>query len=217
MTTSYYKGSAGGVLVYDITQRSTFASISTWLQDFREFTDEKIKAILVGRCCFDYLGNKKDLAEQRQVPVEEAQALAQKEGLFFMETSAVLAAGGQVEEAFFTLLESKLGVKRYCHGERDRNGRPARRRGSWSTSAGQVRRPAAERGEQVLLVGFGVCRGLWPQGWPVNANTSYFTANSLLRGVSVVGDRFGVTIVLFGDLYFLDCLARLFAIKFGCF
>lgn len=199
MTTSYYKGSAGGVLVYDITQRSTFESISTWLQDFREFTDEKIKAILVGRCCYDYLGNKKDLAEQRQVPVEEAQALAQREGVFFMETSAVLAAGGQVEEAFFTLLESRLGVKRHCLCERDRTRGPARRRGSRSTFAGQVCRAAAERRKQVLLVGFGVFRGLWSQGWPVNANTSYFTANSLLRGISVVRERFGVNIILLGD------------------
>ncbi|XP_042029464.1 ras-related protein RABA5d-like [Salvia splendens] len=81
VTSAYYRGSFGALVVYDITRRSTFDSISRWLDELKTHSDTAVAKMLVG--------NKLDLDNIRDVSVEEGKSLAESEGLFFMETSAL--------------------------------------------------------------------------------------------------------------------------------
>ncbi len=81
---------AGALLVYDITRRSTFNHLTSWLTDARNLTDPNTVILLIG--------NKTDLTKQREVSFEEATKFAEENGLLFMETSA--KDGTRVEEAF---------------------------------------------------------------------------------------------------------------------
>ncbi|KAE9602852.1 hypothetical protein Lal_00049678 [Lupinus albus] len=94
VTSAYYRGAAGAMLVYDITKRPTFDHIPRWLEELRNHADKNIVIILIG--------NKSDLEDQRDVPTEDAKEFAEKEGLFFLETSALQATN--VESAFTTVL-----------------------------------------------------------------------------------------------------------------
>lgn len=90
----------GAMLVYDITKRQTFDHIPRWLEELRAHADKNIVIILIG--------NKSDLEDQRAVPTEDAKEFAQTEGLFFLETSALIATN--VEEAFLTVLTEIFNI-----------------------------------------------------------------------------------------------------------
>lgn len=90
VTRSYYRGAAGALLVYDITSRETYNTLTTWLTDARTLASPNIIIIL--------LGNKKDLDADREVTFLEASRFAQENELMFLETSAM--TGENVEEAF---------------------------------------------------------------------------------------------------------------------
>lgn len=94
VTSAYYRGSLGAMLVYDITKRQSFDHVARWLEELRGHADKNIVIMLVG--------NKSDLGSLRDVPTEDAKEFAQKENLFFMETSALEATN--VEQAFATVL-----------------------------------------------------------------------------------------------------------------
>lgn len=117
MTSAYYRGAVGAMLVYDITKRQTFDHIPRWLEELRAHADKNIVIILIG--------NKTDLEDQRTVPTEDAKEFAQKEGLFFLETSALDATN--VEESFSTLLSEIFNIvnkKNLVAGEDQANGNP---------------------------------------------------------------------------------------------
>ena len=80
--------------MYDITKRQSFDHIPRWLEELRSHADKNIVIMLIG--------NKSDLEEQRAVTTEDAKEFAQKEGLFFLETSALEATN--VEPAFMAVL-----------------------------------------------------------------------------------------------------------------
>ncbi|KAF8041305.1 hypothetical protein BT93_A0039 [Corymbia citriodora subsp. variegata] len=90
VTSAYYRGAVGALVVYDITRRSTFDSVSRWLDELKTHSDTTVAMMLVG--------NKCDLESIRDVTVEEGKSLAESEGLFFMETSALDATN--VKTAF---------------------------------------------------------------------------------------------------------------------
>ncbi|XP_021281327.1 ras-related protein RGP1 isoform X2 [Herrania umbratica] len=94
VTSAYYRGAVGAMLVYDITKRPSFDHVAKWLEELRGHADKNIVIMLVG--------NKSDLGSLRAVPVEDAKEFAQRESLFFMETSALEATN--VESAFLTVL-----------------------------------------------------------------------------------------------------------------
>lgn len=100
VTSAYYRGAVGAMLVYDITKRQTFEHIPRWLEELRGHADKNIVIILIG--------NKSDLESQRAVPTEDAKEFAQKEGLFFLETSALEATN--VETAFMTVLTEIFNI-----------------------------------------------------------------------------------------------------------
>lgn len=90
VTRSYYRGAAGALMVYDITRRSTYNHLSSWLADARNLTNPNTVIFLIG--------NKSDLTEQREVSFTEASQFASENGLIFAETSA--KSGENVEESF---------------------------------------------------------------------------------------------------------------------
>lgn len=83
------------MLVYDITKRQTFDHMARWLEELRSHADKNIVVMLIG--------NKCDLGSLRAVPTEDAQEFAERENLFFMETSALEATN--VESAFLSALK----------------------------------------------------------------------------------------------------------------
>lgn len=90
VTRSYYRGAAGALMVYDITRRSTYNHLSSWLTDTRNLTNPSTVIFLIG--------NKRDVEDQRDVTYEEAKDFAEENGLMFVEASA--KTGEKVEEAF---------------------------------------------------------------------------------------------------------------------
>jgi Ras-related protein Rab-11A len=100
VTSAYYRGAVGAMLVYDITRRQTFDHIPRWLEELRAHADKNIVIILIG--------NKSDLEDQRAIPTEDAREFAEKEGLFFLETSAFNATN--VESAFSTVLNEIFNI-----------------------------------------------------------------------------------------------------------
>ncbi|KAG5510920.1 hypothetical protein JKF63_06421 [Porcisia hertigi] len=92
VTRGYYRGAAAALLVYDISRRSTYAHIGSWLTDARANTGPETVFILVG--------NKSDLEEEREVSYEEAAQFAGEHNLLFLECSAL--NGNNVEEAFLS-------------------------------------------------------------------------------------------------------------------
>ena len=90
VTRSYYRGAAGALLTYDITNRESFNCLTNWLTDARTLASPQIVILMVG--------NKKDLEDEREVTFLEASRFAQENGLMFLETSA--KTGQSVEEAF---------------------------------------------------------------------------------------------------------------------
>ncbi|KAK1320858.1 Ras-related protein Rab2BV [Acorus calamus] len=94
ITSAYYRGAVGALLVYDITKRQTFDNVQRWLRELRDHADSNIVIMMAG--------NKSDLHHLRAVAEDDAQSLAEKEGLSFLETSALEAVN--IEKAFQTIL-----------------------------------------------------------------------------------------------------------------
>jgi small GTP-binding protein len=80
VTTSYYKGTFGALLVYDIFSSPSFASVPRWLSELRDKAAQGCILLLVG--------NKCDNEEQRSVTVDEGKQFAERETMLFIETSA---------------------------------------------------------------------------------------------------------------------------------
>ncbi|XP_053718706.1 ras-related protein Rab-25-like [Synchiropus splendidus] len=94
ITSAYYRGAVGALLVYDITKQPTYESAERWLKELYDHADPHMVVMLVG--------NKTDLESIRTVPTEEAKDFAEKNNLMFMETSAMDSTN--VEEAFNEVL-----------------------------------------------------------------------------------------------------------------
>ncbi|XP_056864430.1 LOW QUALITY PROTEIN: ras-related protein RABA1f-like [Raphanus sativus] len=95
ITSAYYRGAVGALLVYDVTRHVTFSNVERWLKELRDHTDSNIVIMFVG--------NKADLRHLRAVSTEDAKAFAEeRESTFFVETSALEATN--VENAFTQVL-----------------------------------------------------------------------------------------------------------------
>ena len=80
ITTSYYKSAHAIIILYDITEQSSFDHINNWMIEIDKFAKQGVLRIIVG--------NKKDLESKRQVSTKDAESLADKYGIKFMEVSA---------------------------------------------------------------------------------------------------------------------------------
>lgn len=94
ITSAYYRGAVGALLVYDIAKHLTYENVERWLKELRDHADNNIVIMLVG--------NKSDLRHLRAVPTDEAKAFAEKNNLSFIETSALDSTN--VETAFQNIL-----------------------------------------------------------------------------------------------------------------
>jgi Ras-related protein Rab-8A len=95
ITTSYFKGAQGILLVYDVTDRKTFQAIGNWISQIKNHADVNVNRVLIG--------NKCDMVEERAVSTAEGQALATQFEMEFYETSAKQDIA--VEKAFIRLAE----------------------------------------------------------------------------------------------------------------
>ncbi|XP_045150888.1 ras-related protein Rab-8B [Echinops telfairi] len=107
ITTAYYRGAMGIMLVYDITNEKSFDNIKNWIRNIEEHASSDVERMI--------LGNKCDMNDKRQVSKERGEKLAIDYGIKFLETSA--KSSTNVEEAFFTLardIMTKLNRKMVC-------------------------------------------------------------------------------------------------------
>lgn len=95
---AYFRGALGAVLVYDITSRESFDELSSWLTDLQALAVKNAYIILVG--------NKSDLADDRQIEESEAEEFANRYSLIRLETSA--KTGDGVADAFARLGQGVL-------------------------------------------------------------------------------------------------------------
>lgn len=93
ITTAYYRGAMGIMLVYDVSNLKSFENISNWIRNIEMHATQDVELMI--------LGNKCDIADKRQVSKEKGEQLALQHSIKFMETSA--KATINIEEAFTTL------------------------------------------------------------------------------------------------------------------
>jgi len=93
ITTAYYRGAMGILLVYDVTDEKSFMSIRNWIANVDQFAQDSVNRILVG--------NKCDMTTKKVVEYSSGKALADEFGIRFLETSAKNSTN--VDEAFISL------------------------------------------------------------------------------------------------------------------
>jgi Ras-related protein Rab-1A len=135
ITSSYYRGAHGIIIVYDITDRESFDNVKQWLNEIDRYACENVNKLLVG--------NKCDMDSKRQVEYEEAKAFADERGIPFLETSAKDSTN--VEKAFIQMagdIKNRMAMV------------PAVEEGAAAPGKGTV---AVGRGESVGKSGGGGC------------------------------------------------------------
>lgn len=110
ITSAYYRGAVGALVVYDISKSLTFKNVENWVTELRENASQNIEIMLVG--------NKCDLGNLREVPTAEAKEFAEKHGFTFIETSALDSTN--VDSAFETLVK-EVYLPHPCIGCMSRN------------------------------------------------------------------------------------------------
>ena len=95
ITSAYYKGAKGALIVYDITRKNTFDNIDKWITDLKLNGDKNI--------CIIILGNKSDLIDKREINKNDGIKKAEMYKTAFLETSAL--NGDNISKAFDVLIE----------------------------------------------------------------------------------------------------------------
>jgi len=93
ITTAYYRGAMGILLVYDVTDDKSFANIRNWIRNIEQHASENVNKILIG--------NKCDLVDKKVIDTARGKALAEEFSIRFLETSAKNSIN--VDEAFISL------------------------------------------------------------------------------------------------------------------
>ncbi|CAK0828973.1 unnamed protein product [Prorocentrum cordatum] len=136
ITSAYYRGADGIVLIYDVTDRETFAHVDEWLAEVdRYVTDSTVKILI---------GNKCDLAEERQVAAEDrGKKKAEALGMCFLETSAKAATNVQERPSRRRPPRSSPGARRRARAPRGARSAPGAPACCSRRSRAAPRRPAA--------------------------------------------------------------------------
>ena len=95
ITAAYYKGAKGGLVVYDVTSKTSFDNVDNWVSEIKEKASTDMKTMMIG--------NKIDLKDERTVSTEEALEKAKLLELPLMEASALDSTN--VKQAFYDLLK----------------------------------------------------------------------------------------------------------------
>lgn len=93
ITSSYYRGAHGIIVVYDVTDQESFDNVKTWLSEIDRYANEHVNKLLVG--------NKADLVSKKVIETQAAQEFASELNIPFLETSA--KDSKNVEQAFMTM------------------------------------------------------------------------------------------------------------------
>ena len=93
ITSSYYRGAHGIIIVYDVTDMESFNNVKTWLSEIEKYASDNVNKLLVG--------NKSDLVVKKTVDTNTAKEFADSLGIPFLETSAKNSTN--VEEAFMKM------------------------------------------------------------------------------------------------------------------
>ena len=115
ITSAYYRGADGIIMVYDVTSQDSFTHVNDWLNEVNRYASEGTCKLLVG--------NKSDRTD-KVVQFETAKAFADSLSIPFLETSAKNASN--VEQAFLTMASELIAI-------RDRVGDPGRPTGETLT------------------------------------------------------------------------------------
>ena len=90
MFPSYARGSAGGIYMYDISQKTSLINIDEWLDIFKKINPE---------CPVIIVGGKLDLQEERAIPIDEAMSISKSYDFYdYIECSS--KTGENVEKIF---------------------------------------------------------------------------------------------------------------------
>jgi Ras-related protein Rab-1A len=100
ITSSYYRGAHGIIIVYDVTDRESLQNVKHWMQEIDKYANDGVVKLLVG--------NKSDLQSKKVVSYDEAKELADSLGLTLLETSAKNAHN---VEPLFTKMASEIKSK----------------------------------------------------------------------------------------------------------
>ncbi|KAM3589066.1 Ras-related protein Rab-18 [Umbelopsis sp. WA50703] len=96
LTSSYYRGAQGVILVYDVSNRDTFDALQNWYTELKTYSSSQDVVKMI-------VGNKVDKESSRVVTYKEGAAMAQKLQTLFVECSAKTKVG--VQEAFEELVQ----------------------------------------------------------------------------------------------------------------
>jgi len=108
ITSSYYRGAHGIIIVYDCTDKESFQNVKHWISEIDKYANEQVKKLLVG--------NKCDLSSKKLVSYDEGRELAESLGISFLETSA--KNSHNVEQSFQLMAgEIKQQVKQVTRND----------------------------------------------------------------------------------------------------
>ena len=101
ITSSYYRGAHGIILVYDVTDEESFSNIrNVWMREVDRYGTDGVTTLLVG--------NKSDLVRQKVVTFTDGKEFANTYGMHFLEASAKTATN--VDQAFLTMAATIMGT-----------------------------------------------------------------------------------------------------------
>ena len=95
ITSAYYRGSSGALIVYDITRIETYNNVDIWIKELNEKVEGSLKLLLIG--------NKSDKKDERKMSIETALHKARQLNIPLMETSAYDSTN--IKKAFETILK----------------------------------------------------------------------------------------------------------------
>jgi Ras-related protein Rab-1A len=93
ITSAYYRGADGIIMVYDVTSQDSFEHVNDWLKEVNRYASEGTSKLLIG--------NKCDRVADKVVTADSAKEFAEELGIEFLETSAKSAKN--VDEAFLAM------------------------------------------------------------------------------------------------------------------
>ena len=98
IVSSYYRGTHGIIIVYDITDKNSFENIQYWLNEIKKNANDNISILIIG--------NKADLLHLREIKYNDALSFAKKYEINLIETSAKTTQN--IDTAFIKIAEAIL-------------------------------------------------------------------------------------------------------------
>lgn len=175
ITSSYYRGSHGMMIVYDTTDLKTFKNLDRWFKEVEKHADDACEVIVIG--------TKSDLVHKRVVETTEVQQLAANafgRSVPVIETSA--KEGSSVDQAFLTIAQSLMD--RHSGKQDDGSRTVAELVQKYSLAAGKLVSGLIRFFFEDMLQSFCQCVFLCKVWHHVSLNTKVFTFCSILAGIT---------------------------------